>query len=205
MTAKKSNDWERFSSLLHLKVMQMQKVSLKILRYNNQCIMSVGVAPMQPTLEQPAVVIRGGTFIFILFFKKQMKKRKYTTYCSASLRLRQTPTWLGCGILCVTRKKNCWLASNQKHNSVYTHLLFVVLSYINIYFFPLLQHFLFCFFYNHLNKQVNKVSHLFARLDFCLRILCLQTITDASWICTSSVYVGILIKLAWKQSWLSTL
>lgn len=44
------------------------------------------------------------------------KKEIITTYCSASLRLRQTPTWLGCGILNVTRrrrKKACWLASND--------------------------------------------------------------------------------------------
>lgn len=64
--------------------------------------MSVGVSPVQVALEQLEAVIR----IKVNNQKENKKeetKRKNTTYCSASLRLRQTPTWLGCGILNVER------------------------------------------------------------------------------------------------------
>lgn len=53
-----------------------------------------------------------------------------TTYCSASLRLRQTPTWLGCGILCVTEGNN--RAGQHQISKPYTFYTFYTFHYFCI-------------------------------------------------------------------------
>lgn len=154
------------------------KAALRALR-----IMSVGAASMEATFKtccchQKVRTPKMHWIIMIIIIK---------TYCSASLRLRQTPTWLGCGILSVTRrKKTCWLASHDKH-SVYTSC------------FGILQRF-FSFSFFKINKCTGKVSQ--SSVDsFFFRVF-FNIIMNL----TSSVYVWIfLIKLALKQSWLSTL
>lgn len=113
------------------------KAALRALR-----IMSVGAASMEATFKTCCChqKVRRPNMHLIIIMIIIIK-----TYCSASLRLRQTPTWLGCGILSVTRrKKTCWLASDDKH-SVYTSC------------FGILQHF-FSFSFSLINKSTGKVS-----------------------------------------------
>lgn len=62
--------------------------------------------------------------------------------------------------------------------------------------------FVFFLFYSQIICNIPLKYSVLTRSIFFVRMCCLNI---TSWILTSSVYVWILIKLAWKQSWLSTL